>query len=256
MADKPHETGSFRVDIPQEAIDAAMRSVEKRGGAEDDPGATGNPPALAGDGNAPPATPPGDGNGAPPESPEAQTIRKLETMLAESQKLGAITQERLKETADRWVRTQADLENLRKRNDRQREEVQKFANERLLKDILPIVDNLERALSSSADGASLLEGVRLVLRQFADVLTRNGVKAFSAVGEPFDPSRHEALMQQESDLPPNTVVSEMAKGYLLHDRLVRPAAVVVSKGRPAEPAPPAAAPGQPGEPASPDSGPA
>jgi molecular chaperone GrpE len=74
--------------------------------------------------------------------------------------------------------------------------------------------------------------VKLVLRQFVEVLNRFGVRSFSAVGEHFDPARHEALLQQESDAPQNTVIAEMTKGYTLNDRLVRPAAVMVSSGKP------------------------
>ena len=96
-----------------------------------------------------------------------------------------------------------------------------------------MVDNLERALdhADQHDLKQVIEGVRLVQKLFETTLARHGVVGFSAVGKPFDPTVHEALMQQESDEPPNTVVSEMARGYKLHDRLVRPAAVVVAKSR-------------------------
>src|SRR5262249_13181699 len=90
------------------------------------------------------------------------------------------------------------------------------------------------------DLKQVIEGIKLVQKLFETTLARHGVVGFSAVGKPFDPALHEALMQQESDDPPNTVVSEMAKGYKLHDRLVRPAAVVVAKPRtppPADPGP-------------------
>src|SRR5205823_11307177 len=100
------------------------------------------------------------------------------------------------------------------------------------------MDNLERALDHAEqhDLKQVIEGVRLVQKLFESTLAKYGVVGFSAVGKPFDPALHEALMQQESDEPPNTVVSEMARGYKLNDRLIRPAAVVV--GKPRTPAPP------------------
>ena len=157
----------------------------------------------------------------------------LEAQLEESFKRSRETNERLKDTHERLLRTAAEFENYKKRNEKEKADVAKFGSEKLLKDFLPVLDNLERALDHAEqhDLKSVIEGVRLVQKLFESTLARHGVTGFSAVGKPFDPSLHEALMQQESDEPPNTVVSEMAKGYKLHDRLVRPAAVVVSKGR-------------------------
>lgn len=208
MSESSQSSGGSQPGIPQEAIDDAMRSVERGNGAD-----------------APPT--------AGTQSPEGQRIEKLEALLAESTSRAAQTADRLKDTHERYLRVAADFDNWKKRAAKEREDTVRFGNERLLKDVLPVVDNLERALASaSSDASTLLEGVRLVLKQFVDTLQRHQVKSFSAVGEPFDPARHEALMQQESDAPANTVISEMSKGYLLNDRLIRPAAVVVSKGRP------------------------
>jgi molecular chaperone GrpE len=142
-----------------------------------------------------------------------------------------------KSAEDRLVRLAAEFENYKKRIGREREEDRKFANEKLLKELLPVVDNLERALShgDATDGDQLLKGVQMVHRQLLDTLKKFGVTQFSAAGEPFNPERHEAMQQMETDeAAPGTVVSEYMKGFELHGRLLRPAMVVVSKA-PAEP---------------------
>src|SRR6185369_14417086 len=154
------------------------------------------------------------------------------------------TSERLKDTHERLLRTAAEFDNFKKRALKEKEDVQRFGIERLLKDFLPVMDNLERALEHAEqhDPRQVIEGIRLVQKLFENTLAKHGVVGFSAVGKPFDPGLHEALMQQDSEAPPGTVVSEMAKGYKLNDRLIRPAAVVVAKPRTAAPAPPAATP--------------
>ena len=169
---------------------------------------------------------------ADPEKLRAK-LQVLEAQLEESFKRSRETSERLKETHERFLRTAAEFENYKKRAVKEKEDTQKFGVERLLKDFLPVMDNLERALDHAEqhDLKQVIEGVRLVQKLFETTLARHGVTGFSAVGKPFDPSLHEALMQQDSDEPPGTVVSEMARGYKLHDRLVRPAAVVVAKAR-------------------------
>jgi molecular chaperone GrpE len=181
---------------------------------------------------------------AEPEAPggdEAQKAAMLQAQLEESFKRARETSDRLKDTHDRLLRTAAEFDNFKKRSAKEKEDVQRFGIERLLKDFLPVMDNLERALDHAEqhDPRQVIEGVRLVQKLFETTLAKHGVLGFSALGKPFDPGLHEALMQQESDEPAGTVVSEMAKGYKLNDRLVRPAAVVVSKPRtPAEPPPP------------------
>ncbi|HUJ28261.1 MAG TPA: nucleotide exchange factor GrpE [Myxococcales bacterium] len=171
----------------------------------------------------------------PPPDPEklAQKVKLLEAQLEESFKRARETGDRLKDTHERLLRTAAEFENFKKRAQKERDDAAKFGNERLLKDFLPVMDNLERALDHAEqhDLKQVIEGVKLVQKLFETTLGKHGVTGFSAVGKPFDPAVHEALMQQESDEPANTVLSEMAKGYKLHDRLVRPAAVVVAKPR-------------------------
>jgi molecular chaperone GrpE len=134
---------------------------------------------------------------------------------------------------DLYLRERADLENARKRHQRDREDAIRFANDRLLKEIIPVLDNLERAVAHAGQGddnQSLLQGVTMTINQFRKVLEDFGVKAISAVGQGFDPNLHQAMGQVESeDQAPNTVVSEFQKGYLLHDRLLRPSLVMVAK---------------------------
>jgi molecular chaperone GrpE len=134
---------------------------------------------------------------------------------------------------DRFLRQVAELDNVKKRSAREREEVARFANEALIKDLLPVVDNLERAIahaSGGGNGKPLVEGVEMVLKGLLDVLTKHGVTQISAVGQPFDPSKHEAMAQVEDEShEPNSVVEELHKGYTLRDRLLRPALVSVAK---------------------------
>ena len=164
-------------------------------------------------------------------------VSLIEAQLEESMRRARETNERLKDTHERLLRTAAEFDNFKKRALKEKEDTQKFGSERLLKDFLPVMDNLERALDHAEehDPAQVIEGVRLVQKLFDSTLARHGVVSFSAKGKPFDPTVHEALMQEESDQPANTVVGEMAKGYKLNDRLIRPAAVVVAKPKGAGP---------------------
>ncbi len=131
------------------------------------------------------------------------------------------------------MRAVADLENYKKRAVKEREEVQKFGVEKLVKDLLPVLDNLDRALAAAQPGDTLVDGVKLVRASFEQALARHGVKGFSALGQPFDPARHEALMQvPTADAAPGTVVLEHARGFTLNERLVRPAMVGVAVALP------------------------
>ena len=138
-----------------------------------------------------------------------------------------------KEHYDRLLRMAADLENYKKRAVKEREDWTKFANEDLMKAILPFIDNLERAINHAekvTDTGVMIEGVRLTLQQILQTLNRFGLAPFESVGKAFDPARHEAMLVVESDQhEPNQVVEEFQKGYLLNDRLLRPATVSVSK---------------------------
>jgi len=138
-----------------------------------------------------------------------------------------------KQNYDQFLRQVAELENFKKRLAREKGEAIRFANESLIKDLLPVLDNLERAVEHARDGGNgkpLLEGIEMVLKVFLEVLAKHGVTQISAIGEPFDPEKHEAIAQVESEEHrPNTVVAEHHRGYYLLDRLLRPSLVSVSK---------------------------
>ncbi len=135
---------------------------------------------------------------------------------------------------DRLLRVSAEFDNYKKRMQREMEGMRKFANESLLKDLLTVVDNLERAIAASGSVRSehdscVVEGIELTLNDIMKLLKKYDVTPIESVGKPFDPAYHEAVMQEPSDqYPPNTVIKEFQKGYMIHDRLLRPAMVVVS----------------------------
>jgi molecular chaperone GrpE len=142
-------------------------------------------------------------------------------------------EEEAKETYDRLLRVSADFENYKKRSAREMEEFRKYANQSLLKEMLSVVDNLELAITSSSDGEktdkALIEGLNLTLNEILRVFEKFNVTPIEAQGKTFDPAYHEAVMRDETDdYPENTVISEFQKGYLIHDRLLRPAMVVVA----------------------------
>lgn len=139
----------------------------------------------------------------------------------------------LEAAKDAALRAQADAMNVQRRAEQEVEKARKFALERFCGDLLSVVDNLERALDSSADeqgNAALAEGVELTRKGFMDVLSKHGVEAVDPQGEPFDPETAQAMsMVEQPDVEPNSVVAVMQKGYLLNGRLLRPAMVMVSK---------------------------
>ncbi|MBX3185785.1 MAG: nucleotide exchange factor GrpE [Labilithrix sp.] len=134
---------------------------------------------------------------------------------------------------DQWVRSAADFDNFRKRTRRELEDNRKAGREELLKDLLPVFDNLERAIASAdraTDVKPVAEGLKMVLRQFVDTLGRSGITKVKTAGADFDPSVHEAIQQVETDEhAPGVVIAEVQPGYLQGDRLVRAAMVVVAK---------------------------
>jgi len=134
---------------------------------------------------------------------------------------------------EQYLRTLAEMENLRKRTQRDKEDLAKFANENILREILPVIDNLERAVDHAEQAETndgLFEGVQMTLTQFSQLLTKFGVEPVDAIGQPFDPAYHQAMGQLESDEHPvNTVVQQMQKGYQLNSRLLRPAFVMLAK---------------------------
>jgi molecular chaperone GrpE len=139
----------------------------------------------------------------------------------------------VKEHYDRLLRMAADFDNYKKRAAREKEEWTKFANEDLIKGILPFIDNLERAVNHSEktkDFQSLVEGIKLTVQQLLNTLNKFGVSPIESLGKPFNPAVHQAMLLVETDQhEPNQVVEEFQKGYLLNERLLRPATVSVSK---------------------------
>ncbi|HCF62478.1 MAG TPA: nucleotide exchange factor GrpE [Myxococcales bacterium] len=165
-----------------------------------------------------------------------QALRQREAELEASQAMSRKTMEQLREHHDRLLRAAADLENFKKRTAREREEANKFGQEKLLREMLPVGDNLDRALEhakSPADFEGLKTGIQMTRKLFDKTLAKFGAVGFSAVGQPFDPNLHEAMQAVESDQEPGTVLHEMVCGYTLHERLMRPAMVVVAKAKPA-----------------------
>src|SRR5262245_23650442 len=167
---------------------------------------------------------------APDGSPDGQSaderIRRLEGELATAR-------DELRQAHDRWVRERADIDNLKKRAAKERAETIRYANETILRDLLPVVDNLERAAAHARGGGNgkpLVEGVELVLKSLLDVLERAGVKRVETKGTRFDPTHHEAMAHVETTThEPNAVVEEHQAGYRLNERLLRPALVSVAK---------------------------
>jgi molecular chaperone GrpE len=144
----------------------------------------------------------------------------------------AAKSDEVKNLNDKYLRLAAEFENYKRLAQRDQREQVKFANENVLRELLPVVDNLHRAVtfSKSPSGSNkLVEGVELTLKQFIESLSKFGVKQITSVGELFDPARHQAVASVESkDKPEHTVVEEHQSGYLLHDRILRPAMVTVA----------------------------
>ena len=136
-----------------------------------------------------------------------------------------------KEFQDKYLRLYADTENFKKRMARETLEREKYYNEGIIKELLPVMDNLERAISHETPGCEgLMEGVKMVRKQLMDTLAKFGVTQVESVGLPFDPNKQQAIMQVETDdCEPGTVVEEFQKGYFLNDRILRPAMVTVAK---------------------------
>ena len=145
-------------------------------------------------------------------------------------------EDEVKETYDRFLRVSAEFENYKKRSAREMSEFKKLANESLIKELLLVVDNMERAINSSKDEGNvnngLVEGVNMTLKELLKIFEKFGVKQVESLEKPFDPNFHQAVMQQETDKHPhNTVINELQKGYIMHERLLRPAMVVVSMSK-------------------------
>jgi molecular chaperone GrpE len=140
-----------------------------------------------------------------------------------------------RELKDRVLRTLADYENYRKRADREKQDYFKYALADTIRDLLPILDNFDRALDHAEEGDDFHKGVSLIYKQLFDVLKRHGVKVIDEGNVRFDPNIHEAVVREDNEsVPSHTVVAVLQKGYFLHDRLLRPAMVKVAVGGPEE----------------------
>jgi len=159
-------------------------------------------------------------------APEKETPQTPEEKLEQAQSEAAAAH-------DRFLRASAELENYKKRTQKEMTEFKRFANASLVKEILGVVDNLERAVESSSgtnDEEQLAQGLDLTLKELLKIFKAFHVTPVESLGEKFDPRYHQAMMQEEtSEHPENVVIRELQKGYLIHDRLLRPAMVVVSK---------------------------
>lgn len=165
-----------------------------------------------------------DASQAGSESGEMTLEQELEVARSEAQ-----------QAKDDLLRVQAEMQNLRRRTEQDVEKAHKYGQERFANELLSVVDNLERALEAARDHEdervkAIYDGVDLTLKSFQDMFSKFNIKAIDPLGEPFDPQRHQAMSTQENgDVEPNTVIAVMQKGYSLHDRVIRPAMVVVSK---------------------------
>ena len=162
------------------------------------------------------------------KKPEDMTKQELVKKLSE-------TQEEAQDNYDLYMRTYAEMENIKKRGIKEREELAKYANESLIKEILPTIDSLEKAISHAIDdenSSALVEGLELTRDGLMKTLEKAGLEEVEAIGKPFDPNFHEAVSQQKDDtVAPGHVMIELQKGYVLNGRLIRPSTVVISSGK-------------------------
>ncbi|MDR3541716.1 MAG: nucleotide exchange factor GrpE [Desulfosporosinus sp.] len=163
-----------------------------------------------------------------PDNNDMSAPEKILTLTAELAKAKAKAEEHY----DHLLRLQADFDNYRKRSQKEKTELIKYASERIVEDLLPVLDNFERAASAAKvnpDFAAFSKGVDLIFRQLQTALYKEGLKAMEAVGQPFDPNLHEAVLRVASEEhPENTVVEELQKGYYLKEKVLRPCMVKVS----------------------------
>lgn len=175
------------------------------------------------------------------ESPSETVEKELEETARDLEQELAVAQEEVADLRDKMLRMAAESENFKKRIERERATALKYSGEQIFREILPVVDNLERAIAhcdevdpadAEANFTGLLEGVQLTLKSLTSILEKFEVKPIASVGEPFDPNHQEALTMEASEtIPANHVISEFEKGYYYKDRLLRAARVIVSSGQ-------------------------
>jgi molecular chaperone GrpE len=181
--------------------------------------------------------------GATVEDIEREMRETAEEALTDPEPSGVAptTDEALREEnqqlRDRYLRTLADFENVRKRTEREKADFYKYAVGAVMKDVLPVIDNFDRALAHATETDEFHTGVLLIYKQLYDVLQKHGLRPIDESGVHFDPNIHEAVVREEDDsVPSHTVVAILQKGYFLHERLLRPALVKVAVGGPDRPA--------------------
>ena len=168
------------------------------------------------------------------KDPEGKVVNEEEAEVDPSaeEEVTSTSEDEIEALKDQLLRAVAEAENIRRRTSRDVENAHKYANEKLLEDLLPVLDSLEKALElpdQSDDAKAVLEGIEISLRMFRETLERGGVMIVDPLGEPFDPSKHEALaMVPNEEVEPNSIMEVVQKGYLLNERVVRAARVVVS----------------------------
>jgi molecular chaperone GrpE len=160
------------------------------------------------------------------EEDEAQKQAKLDSLQAEIE----AKENLIKEYSDRMLRLQADFDNFRRRTKQEKEEISVVVVQRLIGELLPVVDNMERALASDhGDGAALKAGIEMVYKQLMDTLAKNGMEVIKAAGEKFDPNFHQAVMREQSaDAEEDTILDELQRGYLVGGKVIRPSMVKVA----------------------------
>jgi molecular chaperone GrpE len=169
------------------------------------------------------------------EMKEAAQAAAGQTDPPPAEAAAAAVEQDLREFKDRYVRTLADFENFRKRSEREKQDYFKYAMFGVIKDLLPVLDDFERALQLAEEGDEFHRGVEFIYKQLVGVLRRHGVRVVDESGVRFDPNFHEAVMTEEDpSVPSHTVLAVLRKGYFLHDRLLRPASVKVATGGPEE----------------------
>lgn len=209
--------------IDEERISEKNASDEQKKSGEDYPGKT-QPSENV------------DDDMADDKTDETEADQNKESEQPVKSELEKLKEEK-KDYYDRLLRASAELDNYKKRANREMTELRKYANESLTRELLSVVDNLERAIMMSTDNQasvdSIVEGVDLTLKEILKILEKFYVTPLNSMGEVFDPRFHQAVGQEESEgSPANTIIKELQKGYMIHDRLLRPAMVIVSKAKP------------------------
>jgi len=162
----------------------------------------------------------------------AEELQEVKKELPPEKSELEIAKEELEETKNRLLRALADFDNYKKRAAIEREQFVQFANETLISDLLPVIDGFARAMDAAEKikaGEEMIKGLALIKRQVEDILRKHGVAEVEALGLPYDPNLHEAILQKEDKGPEGVIIEEMQKGYTLHGRVIRPSMVIVSK---------------------------